>query len=66
MTITTNECCDCATPAYPCMGEDCPRRHTEHLVCNKCGEEAEQLYIVDGEELCETCLLAGFAKVTLS
>ena len=60
-----NECCDCAVPAYPCMGDTCPNRNVKHLYCDKCGEDCEELYVFDGEELCEECLLDSFKKITL-
>ena len=60
-----NECCDCATESYPCMGSACPNRHVPHFYCDKCGEDVEELYKVDGEELCEECLKDNFEKVEL-
>ena len=32
MITYENECCGCAVPAYPCMGDACPNRHV-HDVC---------------------------------
>lgn len=32
-----NECRDCATPAYPCMGDSCRFRHVKHYYCDECG-----------------------------
>lgn len=59
-----NECCGCAVPAYPCMGDACPNRHVPHYYCDKCGEELyEEAYEVDGEDLCEDCLKEMFKKV---
>lgn len=52
----TNDCCDCAVPPYPCLGDRCPLRSVTHYTCDRCGEEAK-LYDYDGEELCEACLL---------
>lgn len=62
MRIFVNECCDCATPGYPCMGSACPRRRVEHFHCDKCKTEAK-LYEYDGKELCEECLLEEFPIV---
>ena len=39
--------------------EDC------EIYCDKCGEDVEELYKVDGEELCKECLLNNFEKVEL-
>lgn len=56
MREIVNECCDCATPGYPCRGSACPNRRVKHFYCDKCGIEAK-LYEYDGMELCEECLL---------
>lgn len=50
-----NECCDCAVPAYPCMGNACPNRKVPHYYCDSCGDETK-LYRYDGEELCLNCI----------
>ena len=50
-----NECCDCAVPAYPCLGSLCPKRNVVHIYCDDCGEETE-LYDYDGAELCKDCI----------
>lgn len=52
-----DECCDCAVPAYPCLGSSCPNRNVKHLYCDKCGEDVERLYEFDGKELCGYCVL---------
>ena len=60
-----NECYGCATESYPCLGSACYNRHVPHFYCDKCGEDVEELYKVDGEELCEDCLKNNFEKVEL-
>lgn len=60
-----DECCGCATESYPCLGNSCPNRKVQHLLCDRCGEDVEELYKVDGEELCEECLKDNFEKITL-
>jgi hypothetical protein len=57
-----NHCCDCAAPGYPCLGSICPNRNVEVHYCDKCGEELEEIYEVEGEELCEDCLKERFRK----
>lgn len=57
-----NECCGCATPAYPCLGSSCPNRNVVHFYCDKCGEE-DTLYHFDGEELCIDCILSLLEEV---
>lgn len=48
-----NECCDCAVPAYPCLGDICPNRHVKYLVCDNCGEDTDELW----NGLCEECFI---------
>ena len=57
-----NHCCDCAVPGYPCLGRACSLRHVEVYYCDKCREELEEIYEVDGEELCEECLKEMFRR----
>lgn len=57
-----NQCCDCATPSYPCMGASCPLRKVEVHYCDDCGEELDEIYDVDGDELCEECLKEKFKR----
>ena len=52
-----NDCRGCAVPAYPCLGDSCPLRHSRHLYCDKCGDDVEKLYYLNGEELCKNCVL---------
>lgn len=51
-----NDCCGCAVPAYPCLGNYCPLRHTEHYYCDCCGNETDKLYKFKGKEICGECL----------
>lgn len=57
-----NHCCDCAVPGYPCQGASCPLTHVEVHYCDKCEYELEDIYDVDGEELCEDCLKDKFRR----
>lgn len=56
MVTYENECCDCAVPAYPCIGDSCPNRHVKHYYCDECKDDVENLYRFDGEELCLYCI----------
>ncbi len=49
-----NQCVDCG---FPCRYEACRYYKVEIPVCGECGEDADKLYRLDGEELCETCVL---------
>jgi hypothetical protein len=57
-----NQCCGCAAPGYPCIGSSCPNRHVEVHYCDECDEELEEIYDVDGKELCEECLKDMFRR----
>ena len=63
MVKIENHCCDCAAPGYPCLGSACPNRNVEVYYCDECGEELDDdIYDVDGEELCEECLKERFIR----
>lgn len=58
-----NHCCDCAVPGYPCRGSSCPNINVEVYYCDHCGEMlTDEIYDVDGEELCEDCLRKLFKR----
>lgn len=57
-----NHCCDCATGNYPCLGMLCSLRNVEVHYCDRCGDEIEEIFDVDGEELCEECLKEMFRR----
>ena len=57
-----NECCDCATPLYPCIGDLCPRRRVPHYHCDECDTECT-LYEYEDRQLCSECLLEEIPKV---
>ena len=53
-----NDCCSCAVPGYPCIGERCELLHAKHYFCDECGDEVYpgELYWFDGEQLCISCI----------
>lgn len=61
-----NQCCDCATPAYPCKGALCSRRRVEIHYCEgkDCGIDLEEteIYEFNGKEYCLECLGDFFRK----
>ena len=59
-----NECVGCP-PEMGCMGDSCPNIKVPYLLCDRCSDDVEELYKVDGEELCEECLKDNFEKITL-
>ena len=58
-----DECVGCSAPAYPCMGDSCPNLNVPHLECDDCGQEVDDLYEYDDEQICEDCRLKRFTKV---
>lgn len=56
-----NHCVGCGD-MYPCIGAGCSRRHVEVYYCDKCGEEIDDVYEADDEDLCEDCLKEKFKK----
>ena len=59
-----NECVGCPKE-MGCMGDSCPNRDVQHLYCDRCGADCEELYMFDTEELCEDCLKGSFERITL-
>jgi hypothetical protein len=59
-----NHCCDCATPSYPCMGEQCPLRRVAVYYCDnpKCRAVLDEIFEVDDGEYCEECLKDMFRR----
>lgn len=58
-----NQCVGCP-PEIGCMGSACPNRNVKVIYCDKCGEEIDpdNVYEVDGDDLCEDCLKKKFRK----
>ncbi len=59
-----NDCCDCDTEGYPCLGIYCGLKESIHYYCDCCKEEvnSKELYEYEGQELCEECLLLNVPK----
>lgn len=64
MVRIENHCCSCAVPGYPCIGNACCLRRVEVHYCDQCDEEIidDEIYEVDGNELCEECLKEKFRR----
>lgn len=54
MTRYESQCVDCG---FPCRYEACRYYKVRVLECDCCHEEADRLYMLDGEELCSQCAL---------
>ena len=57
-----NECVGCPEE-MGCI--HCGRDKTQHLYCDKCGADCEELYVLDGQELCEDCLKNSLERIIL-
>lgn len=56
MTKIENDCCDCSAPGFPCVGTLCKLYRVPHTYCDVCGNEADEMYEVDGDDICADCL----------
>lgn len=45
-----NHCVDCQ---LPCIGNQCPLRKVEVIICDECGAYAD--YHIEGNDFCEDC-----------
>lgn len=65
MITYENDCCDCSSPGYPCIGNSCDLRHNPHYYCDRCGDElcSGELYWYEGDQLCIECIKEYLEKV---
>ena len=63
--VYENECCGCAVPAYPCMGDACPNRNVPYWYCDECEDDFKpsELYDYNGMMLCKDCLAKQFKTI---
>lgn len=47
----------CVSCGFQCRYEACRYYKVRVLECDSCGDEVDKLYLLDGEELCESCVL---------
>ena len=59
MVKVESGCVDCG---LPCLGTSCRNYRVLILRCDRCHDEVDELYEVDGEDLCEDCLKDEFRK----
>ena len=57
-----NHCCDCAVEGYPCLGSSCSLKKVPVYYCDRCESEIDEIFDVEGEELCEDCLKDLFRR----
>lgn len=53
MVRVESDCVDCD---LPCIYEACPYYQMFVYECDDCGEEVDNLYYYDGQELCIDCI----------
>lgn len=51
-----NDCVGCPGD-LGCLGNACRYINVKHLYCDKCEYEFDELFKVDGDELCFDCML---------
>lgn len=54
---------DCVGCGLPCLYTACPYYEVTVFYCDDCGEECENLYEFDDEELCIDCIEKRLKKV---
>lgn len=54
----------CVSCGFPCLGRACPNYEVDRFYCDKCNDEIDidEVYEVDGDDLCEDCLKEMFRK----
>ena len=58
MRYEQNDCCDCAVPGYPCLGDSCSRRHAIYYKCDFCRTDdliEDDIVEIDGYKICKEC-----------
>lgn len=65
MVTRENDCCSCAVPGFPCIGDRCELLNAPHFYCDDCEEEVSygELYWVDDEQLCKYCAITRLEVV---
>lgn len=49
-----NECVGCP-PERGCLGSACSNRNVPRYYCDRCGEEVDAYFDIDGEMICDDC-----------
>jgi len=56
-------CVGCPRDAIGCIRGACPKEDEIEMICDLCGDYADDLYEVHGQQLCAACVLKQFKKV---
>ena len=62
MLAIENECVGCPSN-MPCIYEACRHYKTVHYYCDKCDEEADDLFKWNEEEWCLDCIINDLERV---
>ena len=54
---------DCVDCGKPCIGGACSHYRVKLLICDKCNDEVDKLWVVDDEQVCEHCLKEMFETI---
>lgn len=49
-----NDCVGCP-PEMGCLGSSCPNRNVPYYYCDRCGEEVDAYFDINGEMICDDC-----------
>lgn len=60
-TSSENDCVGCEH-CINC-GRDKDYLVVDNLICDKCGNDADELYVVDGKQICIKCLKADYDEI---
>lgn len=66
MIVYENECVGCTGLGLHCIGDSCLNRKVPHYYCDWCKvEKGYDLYDVDGEMVCDECILGQYKKIDI-
>lgn len=63
MVKTESECVGCSNHGLYCLKDSCPNYEVKRYYCDECGDEVEDLYEFEGEELCIYCIEKRLKRV---
>lgn len=60
-----NQCCDCATESYHCIGRGCKFLNVKIYICDCCKNEFDygELFYFEDRQLCINCIKNNLEKV---
>ena len=61
-----DNCVGCFSVGLSCLGDSCPNKHVPYIECDKCGEEVDEVYDIDGEHVCNECLMSIYPVIRVN